>query len=149
MPYVEACVKETLRLYTPAPVLARQLAEDTVIQGRSFPKGTGVMVLINAIHHDPEIYADPELFKPERWLEGTPEYAADKQVPGKWMPFGEGSRVCVGQRLALMEAKIALAHVFRKFTFSLSPGQRPLQTECKMLLKPKIGVFVTPILRGE
>ena len=41
MPYVEACVKETLRLYTPAPVLARQLAEDTVIQGRTFPKGIG------------------------------------------------------------------------------------------------------------
>lgn len=36
-----------------------------------------------------------------------------------------------------------------RFTFSLSPGQRPLQTECKMLLKPKIGIFVTPILRGE
>ena len=39
-----------------------------------------IQVLINAVHHDPEIYADPELFKPERWLEGTPEYAADKQV---------------------------------------------------------------------
>ena len=49
MPYVEACVKETLRLYTPAPVLARQLAEDTVIQGRSFPKGTGVMVRIHSL----------------------------------------------------------------------------------------------------
>lgn len=39
-----------------------------------------MQVLINAIHHDPEIFADPEVFKPERWLEGTPEYAADKQV---------------------------------------------------------------------
>jgi cytochrome P450 len=71
-------------------------------------------VPVYAIHHDPEIYTDPEVFKPERWLEGTPEYAADKHMAGKWMPFGEGTRVCVGQRLALIEAKIALAHVFRK-----------------------------------
>lgn len=66
------------------------------------------------LHHDPAIYTDAEAFKPERWIEGTPEYAADKHMPGKWMPFGEGTRVCIGQRLALMEAKIALAHVFRR-----------------------------------
>ena len=76
-------------------------------------------VPIYAIHRDPEIYADPEEYKPERWVEGTREYAADKHVPGKWMPFGEGTRVCVGQRLALIEAKIALAHVFRKYAPSL------------------------------
>ncbi|KAK9905093.1 hypothetical protein WJX75_009533 [Coccomyxa subellipsoidea] len=149
MPYVEACIKEALRIYSPAALLGRQLGEDTVIKGHTIPKGTGVMVPVYAIHHDPEIYTDPEVFKPERWLEGTPEYAADKHMAGKWMPFGEGTRVCVGQRLALIEAKIALAHVFRKFTFTLTPGQVPLQTECTLLLKPKMGVFVTPSVRKE
>ena len=67
-----------------------------------------------SFHHDPKIYKDPEAFKPERWIEGTPEYNADSHVPGKWMPFGEGTRVCVGQRLALMEARVALTHVFRR-----------------------------------
>jgi len=73
-----------------------------------------MQVPVMAFHHDPKIYTDPESFKPERWMEGTPEYAADKHVQGKWMPFGEGTRVCVGQRLALMEARVALTHVFRR-----------------------------------
>ncbi|CAL8464544.1 g4079 [Coccomyxa elongata] len=149
MPYVDACIKEALRLYPPAVLLGRQLGEDTTIKGHVLPKGTGIMVPAYTLHHDPAIYADAEAFKPERWIEGTPEYAADKHMPGKWMPFGEGTRVCIGQRLALMEAKIALAHVFRRFTFKLSPGQIPLSTECTLLLKPKHGVFVTPILRKE
>ncbi len=71
-----------------------------------------------AFHHDPKIYNEPEAYKPERWMEGTPEYAADKHVQGKWMPFGEGTRVCVGQRLALMEARVALTHVFRRSAFN-------------------------------
>lgn len=73
-----------------------------------------MQVPVMAFHHNPKIYKDPESFKPERWMEGTPEYAADKHVQGKWMPFGEGTRVCVGQRLALMEARVALTHVFRR-----------------------------------
>lgn len=76
-----------------------------------------------AFHHDPKIYNEPEAYKPERWMEGTPEYAADSHVPGKWMPFGEGTRVCVGQRLALMEARVALTHVFRRSASLLcTPG---------------------------
>ena len=74
-----------------------------------------MQVPVLAFHHSPKIYRNPEAFVPERWIEGTPEYAQDSQVQGKWMPFGDGTRVCVGQRLALMEAKVALAHVFRRW----------------------------------
>ena len=82
-----------------------------------------MQVPVLAFHHSPEIYRDPEAFVPERWLEGTPEHAQDSQVQGKWMPFGDGTRVCVGQRLALMEAKVALAHVFRRCGLSaITPG---------------------------
>ena len=77
-----------------------------------------MQVPVMAFHHDPKIYNEPEAYKPERWMEGTPEYAADKHVQGKWMPFGEGTRVCVGQRLALMEARVALTHVFRRSAFN-------------------------------
>ena len=73
-----------------------------------------MQVPVMCFHHDFKIYNEPEAYKPERWMEGTPEYAADKHVQGKWMPFGEGTRVCVGQRLALMEARVALTHVFRR-----------------------------------
>ena len=52
-----------------------------------------MQVPIFSLHHDPTMYKDPEDFKPERWMEGTPESAADKHILGKWMPFGEGTRV--------------------------------------------------------
>ncbi|CAK0783443.1 hypothetical protein CVIRNUC_006642 [Coccomyxa viridis] len=149
MPYTEACVKEALRLFPPVTALARQAQQDTVILGHHVPKGAGIMVPVLAFHHSPEIYRNPEAYVPERWMEGTPEYAQDSQVQGKWMPFGDGTRVCVGQRLALMEAKVALAHVFRRFSFKLSPGQVPLDVVCPLLMKPTTGVFVTPMLRNE
>ena len=85
-----------------------------MLHGKCF---CAMQVPVLAFHHSPEIYRNPEAYVPERWMEGTPEYAQDSQVQGKWMPFGDGTRVCVGQRLALMEAKVALAHVFRRCGF--------------------------------
>ena len=82
-----------------------------MLHGKCF---CAMQVPVLAFHHSPEIYRNPEAYVPERWMDGTPEYAQDSQVQGKWMPFGDGTRVCVGQRLALMEAKVALAHVFRR-----------------------------------
>ena len=69
---------------------------------------------IFTIQRDPQYFVDPLAFLPERWVEGTPEEAANKRVPGSWLAFGEGTRVCVGQRFALQEAKITLARIFQR-----------------------------------
>jgi cytochrome P450 len=69
---------------------------------------------IYTIQRDAENFEDPDAFIPERWVEGTPEAAANKRIPGSWMAFGEGSRSCVGLRFALQEAKITLARLFQR-----------------------------------
>ena len=69
---------------------------------------------IFTIQRSSEYFEDPLVFIPERWVEGTPEEAANRRVPGSWMAFGEGTRVCVGQRFALQEAKITLACIFQR-----------------------------------
>ena len=77
------------------------------------PKGMIVTVPIYAIHHDPKIWPEPEKFNPYRF---TPEEKV-KHDSYDWMPFGGGPRNCLGMRLALLEVKIAVAHLVRKYKF--------------------------------
>lgn len=75
---------------------------------------------IFTLQRDERYYGKPLEFIPERWVEGCPEEKSlNRHVPGSWLAFGEGSRVCVGQRFALLEAKITLAKLFRRSALSL------------------------------
>ncbi|KAK9909472.1 hypothetical protein WJX75_002811 [Coccomyxa subellipsoidea] len=154
MPYLDACLKESMRLYPPGHITPRQpINEDFTVKGYSIPKGTWIHMPIFTLQRSEEYYSKPLEFIPERWVEGTPEETAlNKKVPGSWMAFGEGTRSCVGQRFALQEAKITLARLFQRFTFRLSPGQEDeagLQLQSFFTLGPKEGIFVTPVLRTE
>jgi cytochrome P450 family 135 len=102
--YLDAVVKETLRVRPVVPVVARHLAETTELNGYLIPAGSTVMVSIYLVHNDEETYPDPEQFKPERFLDGTPEGAA-------WIPFGGGVRRCIGARFAELEMKVVLTQV--------------------------------------
>ena len=77
------------------------------------PKGMIVTVPIYAVHHDPKIWPEPEKFNPYRF---TPEEKA-KHGSYDWMPFGGGPRNCLGMRLAVLEVKVAVAHLVRKYKF--------------------------------
>ncbi|CAL8467564.1 g7102 [Coccomyxa elongata] len=154
MPYLDACLKESMRLYPPGHVTPREpLTEDFTVKGYTIPKGTWIHMPIFTLQRSEEYYGRPLEFIPERWIEGTPEEAAlNKKVPGSWMAFGEGTRSCVGQRFALQEAKITLARLFQRFTFKLSPGQvdeAGLQLQSFFTLGPKEGIFVVPVQRIE
>ncbi|CAI0463248.1 unnamed protein product [Linum tenue] len=74
-----------------------------------------------AIHHDPDIWGeDVNLFKPERFSEGIAK--ATNNNPTAFMPFGMGPHICAGFNFATNEAKITIAMILQRFTFSLSPG---------------------------
>ncbi|EIE24557.1 cytochrome P450 [Coccomyxa subellipsoidea C-169] len=154
MPYLDACLKESMRLYPPGHITPRQpVTEDFTVKGYIIPKGTWIHMPIFSLQRSEEYYGRPLEFIPERWVEGAPEETAlNRKVPGSWMAFGEGTRSCVGQRFALQEAKITLARLFQRFTFKLSPGQEDeagLQLQSFFTLGPKEGIFVTPVLRTE
>jgi cytochrome P450 family 135 len=102
--YLDAVVKETLRVRPVVPVVARHLAETIELDGYLIPAGSTVMVSIHLVHNDPETYPEPQEFRPERFLEGTPEGAA-------WIPFGGGVRRCIGARFAELEMKVVLTQV--------------------------------------
>jgi cytochrome P450 family 135 len=102
--YLDAVVKETLRVRPVVPVVARHLAEAIELDGYRIPAGSTVMVSIYLVHNDADTYPEPKEFQPERFLDGTPNGAA-------WIPFGGGVRRCIGARLAELEMKVVLTQV--------------------------------------
>ncbi|KAG8079513.1 hypothetical protein GUJ93_ZPchr0007g4215 [Zizania palustris] len=113
-------VNETLRLYPPAVAMIRTTKREVELGGCVVPAGTDIMIPIMAVHHDAAVWGeDAAEFNPAR-------FAGDddrrRRHPMAFMPFGGGSRVCIGQNMALMEAKVALAVVLQRFEFRLSPA---------------------------
>ena len=69
MKYLEVCIKEALRLYPSVPIIARNIEQDTHIDGQFVPKGTSVNALVHLLHRNPQVWDKPEEFIPERFLE--------------------------------------------------------------------------------
>jgi cytochrome P450 len=116
LPYLDACLSETLRLYPPVIRLERSATEDYKLgdTGLVIKKGNLIEIPVYGIHHSEEYYPNPELFDPERFM---PENR-DKIIPYTYLPFGAGPRLCLGMRFALMEAKQCLAHIIKNYRFS-------------------------------
>ncbi|XP_019645051.1 PREDICTED: cytochrome P450 3A24-like [Branchiostoma belcheri] len=111
--YLEMCVNETLRIYPGAKRFDRVCREDADINGLHIPAGTNINFPVWAIHHDPELWPEPDKFRPERF--SKEEVAA--RDPFAFLSFGAGPRGCVGMRLAMLEIKLALARALQKFRF--------------------------------
>ncbi|KAL1569803.1 cytokinin hydroxylase-like [Salvia divinorum] len=129
-------INESLRLYPPASLLPRMAFEDIKLGDLLIPKGLSIWIPVLAIHHSQEIWGkDANEFNPNRFA--SKSYAAGRH----FMPFAAGPRNCVGQGFALMEAKIILAMLISKFSFTISPNYRhaPLVV---LTMKPKYGVQI-------
>uniref|UniRef100_A0A1B6GTY8 Cytochrome P450 n=1 Tax=Cuerna arida TaxID=1464854 RepID=A0A1B6GTY8_9HEMI len=111
--YLDMVVDETLRKYPPVAFLVRESSQDYQIAGTKIviEKGTQVLISVQGLHYDPDLFADPERFIPER-------FSKENKVnikPYSYMPFGEGPRFCIGQRFGKMTVKTGLAMLLRKF----------------------------------
>jgi cytochrome P450 family 135 len=115
--YVDAVVKETLRVRPVIVDVARKLTRETEVAGWRLPAGTLVLPAIAVLHARPDLYDSPEEFRPERWLNGTPESYA-------WIPFGGGVRRCIGASFAQVEMRTVLREVLRRVRLR-APTQRP------------------------
>ncbi|MDS0137676.1 MULTISPECIES: cytochrome P450 [unclassified Amycolatopsis] len=116
--YTRQVVDEVLRQY-PLWMLMRRTLTEVDLGGTRLPEGAEVIVSPHALHHDPTSFADPDRFDPDRW---TPERAA--AVPkGAFVPFGAGTRQCIGNRFAQNEIVITLATVAARWRLVPVPGK--------------------------
>ncbi|XP_074592911.1 cytochrome P450 4C1-like [Brevipalpus obovatus] len=109
--FLDQCVRENLRIHPPVACLSRRISEEIEINGYSIPAGTLTATSIYSIHHDGKIYPDPEQFDPSRF---DPDNIT-KIPPGAYIPFGDGPRRCIGERLGLLESKIILSSIIKNF----------------------------------
>jgi cytochrome P450 len=133
--YIDAVIKETLRLYPPIHVGNRFVAQDTDIAGYQLHAGTRVMASIYLSHRDERYWDEPEQFRPERF---GPE--AERRPPFTYVPFGGGPRVCIGASFAQIEAKVALARILQQF--ELFSAGRKVHPYMGATLEPHPGVFL-------
>lgn len=135
-------LNETLRLYPPAVATIRRAKADVVLGGKyNIPKGTELLIPIMAVHHDEDLWgADVHEFNPGRFSMGVARAATGKRSTS-FMPFGLGGRTCVGQNLALLESKLALAVILQRYSLHLSPSYVHSPTVL-MLLHPQFGAPV-------
>ena len=138
--YLEAVVKETLRQRPILPVTARRLTAETRVGDYTFPRGWTLMPCIYLIHQDPEVFPDPDVYRPERFLEDP------KPSSRVWIPFGAGSRHCVGSHLALMTIRSVIKVVLSRSVLEADPEPEPIVRN-NMTLAPGRGA--TAILRGR
>ena len=121
LPYTLQVIKETLRLYPPAPIYARDAVGEDVIDGVTIPAGARMLPIPWITHRHPDFWENPEAFDPERW---TPEREAQMH-PYQYHPFAAGQRICIGNNFSLFESHLLTTMLARRFAPLLKPGHKP------------------------
>ncbi|XP_075651134.1 strychnine-10-hydroxylase-like [Castanea sativa] len=150
--YLQAILKETMRLYPAAPLLVpHESMEDCTLVGYHVPAGTRLIVNLPKLHRDPNVWVDPNEFRPERFLTTH----KDVDVRGQnfeLIPFGSGRRMCPGISFALQVTQLTLATLLHAFEIS-SPSDEPVDmTEKGGLTNQKatpLDVYLTPRLHAQ
>lgn len=135
MPYLDAVFNETLRMHPPATFTSRVCTEPITLEFKgqkvAIEKGMNIYIPIYQLHYDPDIFEDPETFKPERFDNEHGGLKAFKDK-GVFLPFGDGPRICLGMRFAQLQSKAAIASIVKNFAISVNS-----KTEEKLIIDPK------------
>ncbi|XP_010267084.1 PREDICTED: (S)-canadine synthase-like [Nelumbo nucifera] len=148
--YLQAAVKETLRLKPVAPLVPHMTATETTLMGTKVAQGTRVVVNLHAIHYNPNVWPEPEKYMPERFMPRQEE--VDEIRPGTtklsyFLPFGGGMRACAGMEVGKLHVGFVIANIVNAFQWSSAvEGQPPDLTEdfkFVLLMKNPLTVRIT------
>ncbi|XP_011173392.2 cytochrome P450 6A1 [Solenopsis invicta] len=134
MKYLDKVFKETLRKYSPGTLLQRESTSSYTFRGTnvSIPKNQKIFIPVYAIHQDPSIYPEPDVYDPERFT----DEAVQKRHSMAFLPFGDGPRNCIGARFAIYQSKIGLIKILRNYKVETCE-----QTLIPYVSNPKAFVF--------
>lgn len=133
--FIDAVIRESLRLYPPAYAIGREVAQPIELGGYELPRGAQMFLSQCVVHRDPRYYDDPNDFKPERWfdprMDDLPRFA--------YFPFGGGPRVCIGNHFAMLEAALVLTTLLQSVELQTVPGFE-FDLDPSITLRPKNGL---------
>ena len=137
LPYTEAVILEVMRHSCLFPLaLPHSTTRDTVLNGFLIPGDTLVLVNLWSLVRDEDVFADPESFYPDRFLDGSGR--VNRELAERFLPFGAGRRRCPGEQLAKMEVFLFISAVVQRCRFTVPDGQRPVvDSKYGLTLKPQ------------
>ncbi|MBQ5153968.1 cytochrome P450 [Macrococcus caseolyticus] len=140
MKYLERCLMETLRMFPPVPIIARQIKQDITLpsNGKQVPAGTTVVVATYKLHRREDVYPNPTKFDPDNFL---PERSANRHYYA-FVPFSAGPRSCVGRKYAMLKLKIILSTILRNFRVHSDLKEEDFKLQADIILKRAEGFKV-------
>ncbi len=135
LPYTRAVFDEALRLYPPAWIITRNAAAPDTLGGYAIDPGTLVLISTYALHRDPVLWKDPDAFVPDRWLEN-----GQRGPRWSYLPFGAGTRQCIGKDFALVEGVLMLAVLARELVLRRPSDVPTPRVQALVTLRPKGGL---------
>ncbi|KAI5747959.1 hypothetical protein M8J77_020400 [Diaphorina citri] len=136
MDYLERCIKESMRLYPPVPVIARQLYAPLKTPNMLVPAGCSIFINVFEQHRIPEYFPNPLEFNPDRFLEKF-------KHPYAYVPFSAGPRNCIGQKVAMMSQKILIAKILKRYVVGSTVKPKNLRLAQNIVLENEGGVILT------
>ncbi len=150
-PYLEACMKESMRLFPAAIMTHREVNKDEgfeLMPGVRLRKGEMIYTSTYCVQRDEEYWPAALEFRPERFLPEGSALAPTVPLEQVFTPFGAGPRMCIGYRFAQQEVVITLARLFQAFTFELAEGMVPLPLVTNLTMSPRNGVQCRVVRRA-
>ncbi|HCY54631.1 MAG TPA: cytochrome P450, partial [Oceanicaulis sp.] len=135
--FTRQVLEEAMRLYPPAPMVARRAVRATEICGRPVRKGDVALLAFYCLHRHTTLWDEPDRFDPDRWLR-------DRRPTDRYqfLAFGGGPRACIGMGFAMMEAAIMLATLVRELDISPRPDAPPVELAMQVTLRPAGGLHL-------
>lgn len=133
MKYLERVIMETLRMYPPVPIIARQVQEEVKLASGdySIPIGATVVVAQAILHRRPDSFPNPDVFNPDNFL---PEKCQERHYYS-YVPFSAGPRSCVGRKFAMLKLKVLLSTILRNYRIQSDVTEKDFNLQADIILK--------------